>query len=314
MLISQRPDGGDTPIGLVYMAALLLKHGFVTFADLLPFVSQVSARQIANGKMAPDDASMTKIRDDHIASLSKTSGPQNALTKAVLVDEDTPATSNNAAEQTGPPPKPPPEQRIQLLQALLAIGHMPPALYLLGKAPWLAQYYPAIADLIMRIVERNIEPIYRANQQEWADAIQGDEDLAAAEMELMLDAPASHYRPKQKRIVKTLWSPTPADTPTTRFEFFYPDWAEGQGHWETIHDVREKGLAWLGLIRGLGGRNAEVMIKLCRVGQVHFTRLRKEREDAVLGRRATSRADARAIEVSLFDDAADMCSLSADRR
>jgi THO complex subunit 2 len=34
----QRPDGGDTPRGLTYIAALLLKHGFVGLADLLPFV------------------------------------------------------------------------------------------------------------------------------------------------------------------------------------------------------------------------------------------------------------------------------------
>jgi len=37
-LTLQRPDGGDTPRGLTYIAALLLKHGFVGLADLLPFV------------------------------------------------------------------------------------------------------------------------------------------------------------------------------------------------------------------------------------------------------------------------------------
>lgn len=37
-LIGQSSDSGDTPIGLIYMAALLLKHGFIAFADLLPFV------------------------------------------------------------------------------------------------------------------------------------------------------------------------------------------------------------------------------------------------------------------------------------
>lgn len=37
----QRPDGGDTPLGLVYMAALLVKHGFVGLVDLLPFVRRL---------------------------------------------------------------------------------------------------------------------------------------------------------------------------------------------------------------------------------------------------------------------------------
>jgi hypothetical protein len=38
----QRPDGGDTPRGLTYIAALLLKDGFVGLADLLPFVRSPS--------------------------------------------------------------------------------------------------------------------------------------------------------------------------------------------------------------------------------------------------------------------------------
>ena len=40
VLTWKRQDGGDTPIGLAVVAALLVKHRFVAMSDLLPFVSQ----------------------------------------------------------------------------------------------------------------------------------------------------------------------------------------------------------------------------------------------------------------------------------
>ena len=34
----QRSDGGETSIGLAYIAALLIKYGLISLHDLLPFV------------------------------------------------------------------------------------------------------------------------------------------------------------------------------------------------------------------------------------------------------------------------------------
>lgn len=250
-------------------------------------------------QMSPDDTALENIRKEYSTSLGTSSGPGNALTNAVLVDEDAPAASTTEEEQKAASTKPPPEQRIRLLQALLAVGHMPPALYLLGQAPWLAQYSPAIADFIMRIVEYSVEPLYRATQQEWAAAAQG-EGLEEGEVDLLLEEPASHFRPKVKtedrRIAKSLWAPTPEDSITTQYQFFYPDWARGLARWEKPEDVRQHGLKWLGLIRGLGGRRVEFLVKICRIGQVHFARLRQEKEER-LGRKAITRADCRLVEV-----------------
>jgi len=40
----QEPDGEPSPPGLIYMAALLLKYGFISLSDLLPFVHLTSLR------------------------------------------------------------------------------------------------------------------------------------------------------------------------------------------------------------------------------------------------------------------------------
>ncbi|RSH93955.1 hypothetical protein EHS25_006608 [Saitozyma podzolica] len=253
----QRADGGDTPVGLVFIAALLVKHGFVALNDLLPFLS-------------PDDAEMENIRKKWLLTVSSRSGPSNALSNSVLLDDDSPATSSAAAEASGLPPKPPPEQRIQLLHALLSLGDLPAAEYLLARFPWVAQSHPAISDLIMQIVAGALENVYRAFA---AQSLQGSEE---GEFDLL--APAPTLRLTNKEVVSTLYNPPPPETPTKRFEFFYPHWRETMEIWETPEDIRVKGLRWLQLTRGLAARSLEVMVKICRLGAAHFAALRKEKE------------------------------------
>jgi THO complex subunit 2 len=231
---------------------------------------------------------MEEIRKKYTSATTR-SGPLNALTAAVLVNDDAPADGSDPAEQTGSPPKPPPEQRIHLLQALLSVGHMPPSLYFLGKFPWLAQYSPPIADLVTRIVEASVEDLYRQTQSQAADSLEGMEP----------ETPARWFKPKAKQDVATLLYPTPPDTPSTQFVYFYPDWNVGLEGWTVARQVRELGLKWLQLVRGLGGRRVEVMVKICRIAADYFMRLRADKEK-VLGRQAVSRADQRAVEVSLL--------------
>ncbi|WWC89783.1 uncharacterized protein L201_004709 [Kwoniella dendrophila CBS 6074] len=253
----QKPEGGDTPMGLTYMAALLVKHGFVSLADLLPFLS-------------PDDSQMEEIRKKWYSSVSSRSGPQNALSNSVLLDDDAPAASTSKeAESGGPPPKPPPEQRIQLAQALLAIGDLPSALYFLSRFPWIAQSHTSIADLILRTVAFALESLYRLYMPPTTD-VEGED------LEMTVIAPS--VSSLLKELVPTLHSPPPPETSSKRFEFFYPDWQESMESWSGLEDIHSKGLRWLSLIRGLGGRNASIMVKICRIGVAYFASLRKEKE------------------------------------
>ncbi|KAL7424172.1 THO2 plays a role in transcriptional elongation [Cryptotrichosporon argae] len=255
----QRADGGDTPIGLVYVAALLVKHGFVSLADLLPFLT-------------PDDAEMANIHSRYLASVSSRSGPSNALANSVLLDDDGPSSSSgDAANASGPPPKPPPEQRIQLAQALLSIGDQGAALFLIARHPWIAQSHPAIADLILRNVGHALEPVYRAH-------VAGHSQDENEETETV--AP-THSAIASKEVVPTLLSPVPPATSMRSFEFFYSDWVDDVEVWSTSADVYQKGLKWLGLVRGLGGRAVPVMIKICRLAKQHFADLRHAKAAAL---------------------------------
>jgi THO complex subunit 2 len=234
---------------------------------------------------------MENIRKKWLLTVSSRSGPSNALSNSVLLDDDSPATSSAAAEASGLPPKPPPEQRIQLLHALLSLGDLPAAEYLLARFPWVAQSHPAISDLIMQIVAGALENVYRAFA---AQSLQGSEE---GEFDLL--APAPTLRLTNKEVVSTLYNPPPPETPTKRFEFFYPHWRETMEIWETPEDIRVKGLRWLQLTRGLAARSLEVMVKICRLGAAHFAALRKEKE-AGLGftHGAKTKDELRSVEVS----------------
>jgi THO complex subunit 2 len=233
---------------------------------------------------------MANIHKRWLSAVSSRSGPSNALSNSVLLDDDDPASSSSAAEVTGPPPKPPPEQRIQLLQALLSIGDLPDAEFLLARFPWVAQSHPVISDVIMQIVSHALEGVYRsfvAGQPEGID-----------DRELELDGSIIPLDAKEKEVVPTLYNPPPPETPTKRFELFYPAWSAHLEKWERPEEIREKGLRWLSLTRGLGARTVDVMVKICRLGAAHFAALRREKEAALgLVHGAKTKDELRSVEV-----------------
>lgn len=227
---------------------------------------------------------MESIRQKFIESTVSRSGPNNALANSVLVDDDPPSSSSTKdTEPSGPPAKPPPEQRIQLLQALLSLGDIASAQYFLAKYPWTAQSHPAISDLILRLIATALEGVFR---EEVPGFEVYDETLNAAETN------------SEKEVVPTLYAPSPPETSTKVFRFFYPDWRNDAEKWTTWQDIHDKGLRWFSLVRGMGGRAGSVMAKICRIGIKHFVALRASKEAALgISHGTTKRDELRQVEV-----------------
>lgn len=227
---------------------------------------------------------MDSIRQKFIESTVSRSGPNNALANSVLVDDDQPSSSSTKdAEPSGPPAKPPPEQRIQLLQALLSLGEIASAQYFLAKYPWTAQSHPAIADLILRLIATALEDLFR-EQVPGFDAF--DDSLDVIETS------------GGKEVVPTLYAPSPPETSTKVFKFFYPDWRNDAEKWTTWQDVHDKGLRWFSLVRGMGGRAGSVMAKICRIGSKHFAALKTSKEAKFgISHGTTKRDEIRQVEV-----------------
>jgi THO complex subunit 2 len=229
---------------------------------------------------------MENIRKRFVESTTSRSGPSNALSSTVLVDDEAPTTANaKDAEPSGPPAKPPPEQRIELVQALLSLGDISSAQYFLAKYPWLAQSHPAIGDLILRLIDHALEDVFRAGIPGFEEV---DEDYPNCDI-------------GDREIVPTLYAPSPPETSTKVFRFFYPGWVEGAERWSSKEDIYEKGMRWFSLIRGMGGRAGSVMAKICRIGTKHFALLKEEKRAALgLGTVSSYKEDIRRSEVRLF--------------
>ena len=190
---SARDPSDVLPVNLIYLAALLIKVGFISLRDLYPH-------------LWPADDAMEAVRVEKMkekAEREKLSRPgggaMNALMTAGALVDDTPTTANPSskmreaersreaekartleasrnsslkveiAKEATPTPVPPEEkeelpepadQKIQLLKSLLCIGAIPESLYMLGRFPWLPDAFPDLPEHIHRILHHCLSKVY----------------------------------------------------------------------------------------------------------------------------------------------------------
>ncbi|CAH0054888.1 unnamed protein product [Clonostachys solani] len=167
---SDTRDTSDVlPANLLYLAALLIKIGFISLADIWPHLS-------------PADDNMDKVRDQKLKEMEEKErkvrggGQMNALLMAGALpqDDDGPpsAPARRDAKRPEAEPKPDPkkandpksddphEQKVTLLTQLLTIGAIPEALFILGRFPWIPETVPDVIDGIHRILHVSLEKVY----------------------------------------------------------------------------------------------------------------------------------------------------------
>ncbi|KAL9098813.1 MAG: hypothetical protein Q9163_005591, partial [Psora crenata] len=176
-------DASDVlPVNLIFLAALLIKVGFITLRDLYPHIW-------------PDDSAMGNLREAKMKEKAEKEklnrpggGANNALLAAAPLPDDTPEgqarevtrlreaeaarrrqriepTTDRSTptieldEKTEELPEPA-EQKVQLLKSLLCIGALPEALYMLGRFPWLPDAFPDLPEYINRILHHFLSKLY----------------------------------------------------------------------------------------------------------------------------------------------------------
>lgn len=172
---STNRDATDVlPDNLIYLAAMLIKIGFISLRDLYTH-------------LYPEDTSMEAVKEkkqrelDERDEAKRGGGTANALSRASALVDDTipaPAARIRDADKPGASPKPdsgtvaaaevteaeilpePADQKIELLKSLLCIGAIPESLYLLGRFPWLFDLVPDLPDHLNRIFHHQISGVY----------------------------------------------------------------------------------------------------------------------------------------------------------
>ncbi|OLL27038.1 THO complex subunit 2 [Neolecta irregularis DAH-3] len=149
-------------------------------------------------------------------------------------------------------------QKISLLKSLLAVGALPESLFILSQYPWLPSFDPEIADLMNKLINHTIEPLYSTirplNGLEIFSPKKRPTDKKAGELHLVDPAKPIGYR---------ISNPLPKG-PNERF--FYREWDQ---EIPVIHTFEEFHRVIVPLLRFPGcllSRDVFLLHKLVRLG------------------------------------------------
>lgn len=288
---SNARDPADVlPVNLIYLAALLIKIGFISLRDLYPHIW-------------PADQGMESVRDEKIKEklerekLSRPGGgAANALLAAAPLPDDTPegkmrestrmreldaarrTTTRNdqPTDRSTPAAQPeekeeplpePSEQKVQLLKSLLCIGAIPEALYILGRFPWLPDAFPELPEHIHRILHHSLSKVYeslrplkdQAALREVQKIPDPDQSAAGKGQIKLIDGPAR----------KTMrWAQLDKEDTNEAidYKFYWDDWADNVPICHNTDDVFTLCFTLLNYSGVKIGQDTALLIKLARIG------------------------------------------------
>lgn len=264
-----------TPKNLYLMAAILIREGFISPEDLYPHVSVSGSLVLSSSQfiisvlqITPADDRMADWHNDYLANVeSRIAGAKiSQLAMAAPLESGTGTKTRSSAA-----PEPTkasglskvPNQKVGLLNALLAVGALRPAVAILSKSPWVVDAFPEIADLMIRVLKHSVSSLYDStiNAKEKSHSF----TQARARFGSTGVIPAPERRPHL-----TLWAPTPPSTSAVDFVFFFPDWVERVpvcSSLDDLVDVIEPLMHFVGLHVS---RDPSYLTKFLRLGRVHL--------------------------------------------
>ena len=156
---------------------------------------------------------------------AKNRAAQNSLLAAAA------PLDSGSSSQPAPPPPPlpplakrlPPNQKAGLANALLSVGALRPALYILSRHTWLVDKYPELADLLIRVTHVVIHDL---NQERKAQHFKGKDCKADFHQPRLRYGNTGMAPPPARKHLLTLVAPVPPCTSTKEFVFFFPQWEE----------------------------------------------------------------------------------------
>ncbi|KAL8960243.1 MAG: hypothetical protein Q9193_003018 [Seirophora villosa] len=285
-------DASDLlPINIIYLAALLIKIGFISLRDLYPHlwpsedsmekVKELKTKEnlekerlnrpgasmgnaLASAKALTDD-SIDPRRARELAKKRELEAAKLAAEKAEAAPPD--ASSSVSTEEKDELPEPS-EQKVQLLKSLLCIGAIPESLYMLGRYPWLLEAFTELPEHLHRILHHCLNKIYEPlrplkdqdNLREQSRILDAEQPILAKGQLRFVDASA-------RRIMR--WAQLDKDDTNEGidYRFYWDDWADSVPVCQTIDDVFLLCSTLLNFTGAKIGQDPSLLSKLCRIGQ-----------------------------------------------
>lgn len=183
------------------------------------------------------------------------------------------ASAGEAAKQTDQQAKvtDPPNTRVGLLRALLSIGALQPAFFILSKYSWICEPHPDIADLLLRISNYSISELYKSRASPFA--LKPEE---ARRKQASLAQAKQRYSPTDKKMVaapspQLFITGRPLEMPKTHDKtwrdstYFFSEWQDRLPIVKSSEELFELVSQVSKLIGVHAGRNMEFLNRLLRL-------------------------------------------------
>lgn len=265
------------PANLIYLAALLIKIGFISLRDLYPH-------------LYPLDEDMEAVRVKKMKEmadkekLNRPGGGINALMIAGALADDTLPLGGRSRDAPGSKPDAaaaapieaeedkeklpePADQKVLLLVNLLTIGAIPESLFMLGRFPWLPEAYPEILDLLHRILHHSVDKVFKSTQPSNTDeAEMPAKKLSDSDQN---GAPKGTVRRTEAPPRKPLRWPYPARNDVGDgifYRFYWDEWADSIPVCQTVDDMFTLCSTLLNYSGVYIGRDSALLSKLASIG------------------------------------------------
>ena len=282
---SARDTDDILPVNLIYLAALLIKIGFISLCDLYPhlYPADEHMEAVKETKMkektererlnrpggSATNALMTDgaIPDDSLPGgrLREIDGNRGPPPKTDNADEKAAAGSNTDGKELLPEPA---DQKVQLLKSLLCIGAIPESLYILGRFPWLPEAFPEIPEYIHRILNYSLNKVYE-NIQPLRDYPELRDSQKLVDLD-QTGAQKGFVRRSDQPPRKSLrWAELDKDDANEGrdYRFYWEDCADNVPVCQSVDDVFSLCGTLLNLTGIKIGQDPTLLLKLVRIGR-----------------------------------------------
>ncbi|KAG0699864.1 transcription factor/nuclear export subunit protein 2-domain-containing protein [Suillus ampliporus] len=200
----QSPDAHEPPPRNLYLtAAILIREGFITLTPKDAEIETYHTEYL--------DKVQQRISDAKISQLAMAAPLESSNSSSQPRVE--PAEVKKSAEFKLP------NQVAGLVNGLLSVGALRPAIAVLTRIPWLVDAHPELADLILRVLKFSIAPLYDAT------FVLKERNPSFTQPRARFSATGTLAVPIRKYQL-SLIAPTPPSTASVDFVFFFPDWTQ----------------------------------------------------------------------------------------
>jgi THO complex subunit 2 len=252
------------PDGVMMLTALLIKEGFICFGDIYNFLQ-------------PSDSTVDEYEGDWKKEMEEKSflGTASALALAAPLADDTAGMRTPKTGASTPLADKQKDEKIDktmgiekpkvaLLRCLLSVGSLHPSLYILTRFPYLPGAFPELADLIHRLVDYCIQPLYESVRN-FAHLNAVSKPLpCSAIKETVLALPNTPF-------VRSMLNPLAEGyVGDKQCQFFYPNWTtelQQINDTQGLLDISELLVKFSG---PLLSRSIPLLVRICRIGTFHL--------------------------------------------